>query len=29
MVHELIGINNGRVNLSLIPDIRPELAVSP
>ena len=28
MVHELIGINNGRVNLSLVPDIRPELAVS-
>lgn len=28
MVHELIGINNGRVNLGLVPDIRPELAVS-
>ena len=28
MVHELIGINNGRVSLSLVPDIRPELAVS-
>lgn len=28
MVHELIGISNGRVNLSLIPDIRPELSVS-
>jgi len=27
MVHELIGIHNGRVNLSLVPDIRPELAV--
>jgi len=27
MVHELIGIHNGRVNLSLVPDIRPELSV--
>ncbi|KAK1226287.1 vacuolar protein sorting-associated protein 45 [Marasmius sp. AFHP31] len=26
MVHELIGIQNGRVNLSLVPDIRPELS---
>jgi len=25
MVHELLGIHNGRVNLSLVPDIRPEL----
>lgn len=25
MVHELIGINNGRVDLSDVPDIRPEL----
>lgn len=25
MVHELMGIQNGRVDLSLIPDIRPEL----
>jgi hypothetical protein len=27
MVHELLGIQNGRVDLSLVPDIRPELAV--
>lgn len=27
MVHELLGINNGRVNLSDVPDIRPELKV--
>ncbi|KAL0961322.1 hypothetical protein HGRIS_006280 [Hohenbuehelia grisea] len=26
MVHELMGINNGRVDLSLVPDIRPELS---
>ncbi|EAS37305.1 vacuolar protein sorting-associated protein 45 [Coccidioides immitis RS] len=25
MVHELLGINNGRVDLSEVPDIRPEL----
>lgn len=25
MVHELIGVNNGRVDLSDVPDIRPEL----
>ncbi|KAG9296244.1 hypothetical protein G9A89_014836 [Geosiphon pyriformis] len=25
MVHELLGINNGRVNLSEVPEIRPEL----
>ncbi|TFY69920.1 hypothetical protein EVJ58_g126 [Rhodofomes roseus] len=25
MVHELLGIQNGRVDLSLLPDIRPEL----
>ncbi|EMD40076.1 hypothetical protein CERSUDRAFT_132878 [Gelatoporia subvermispora B] len=25
MVHELLGIQNGRVDLSLIPDVRPEL----
>ncbi|KAH9851510.1 Sec1-like protein [Lenzites betulinus] len=25
MVHELLGIQNGRVDLSLVPDIRPEL----
>lgn len=25
MVHELLGINNGRVDLSNVPDIRPEL----
>jgi Sec1 family len=28
MVHELIGIHNGRVNLAGVPDIRPELSVS-
>jgi vacuolar protein sorting-associated protein 45 len=28
MVHELLGINNGRVNLSDVPDIRPEFKVS-
>ena len=28
MVHELLGINNGRVDLSKVPDIRPELKVS-
>jgi hypothetical protein len=27
MVHELLGINNGRVDLSKVPDIRPELKV--
>lgn len=27
MVHELLGIQNGRVDLSLVPDIRPELSV--
>ena len=27
MVHELLGIQNGRVDLSLVPDIRPELKV--
>ncbi|KAG0701390.1 Sec1-like protein [Suillus ampliporus] len=26
MVHELLGIQNGRVNLSMVPDIRPELS---
>ncbi|TFK40537.1 Sec1-like protein [Crucibulum laeve] len=26
MVHELLGIQNGRVDLSLVPDIRPELS---
>ncbi|KAF8631676.1 hypothetical protein AX15_002262 [Amanita polypyramis BW_CC] len=26
MVHELIGIQNGRVDLSLVPDIRPDLS---
>ncbi|OBT65975.1 hypothetical protein VE03_03175 [Pseudogymnoascus sp. 23342-1-I1] len=25
MVHELLGINNGRVNLQSVPDVRPEL----
>ncbi|RPA86129.1 Sec1-like protein [Ascobolus immersus RN42] len=25
MVHELLGIQNGRVDLSLVPDVRPEL----
>lgn len=28
MVHELMGIRNGRVDLSDVPDIRPELKVS-
>lgn len=28
MVHELIGIQNGRVDLSSVPDIRQELSVS-
>ena len=28
MVHELLGIQNGRVNLSMVPDIQPELSVS-
>ena len=28
MVHELLGIQNGRVDLHLVPDIRPELSVS-
>ncbi|KAL0957732.1 hypothetical protein HGRIS_001511 [Hohenbuehelia grisea] len=28
MVHELMGINNGRVDLSLVPDIRLELSLS-
>ena len=28
MVHELLGIQNGRVDLSMVPDIRPELKVS-
>ena len=27
MVHELLGIQNGRVDLSFVPDIRPELRV--
>jgi hypothetical protein len=27
MVHELLGIHNGRVDLSMVPDIRPELSV--
>ncbi|KAI5983489.1 Sec1-like protein [Pisolithus albus] len=26
MVHELLGIHNGRVNLTMVPDIRPELS---
>ena len=29
MVHELFGIINGRVDLSRVPDIRPELTVRP
>lgn len=29
MVHELVGIKNGRVNLSHIPDVRPEFKVKP
>ena len=28
MVHELLGIHNGRVDLSRVPEIRPELSVS-
>lgn len=28
MVHELLGIQNGRVNLSMVPDIGPELSAS-
>ena len=27
MVHEMLGINNGRVDLSDVPDVRPELKV--
>jgi hypothetical protein len=27
MVHELLNIQNGRIDLSLVPDIRPELRV--
>jgi len=27
MVHELLGIKNGRVNLSHVPDVRPEFKV--
>jgi hypothetical protein len=27
MVHELLGIHNGRVDLSRVPDIKPELKV--
>jgi hypothetical protein len=27
MVHELVGIQNGRVDMSRIPDIRPELPI--
>jgi hypothetical protein len=27
MVHELLGIRNGRVDMSQVPDIRPELSV--
>lgn len=27
MAHELLGIHNGRVDLSMVPDIRPELSV--
>lgn len=29
MVHELLGIHNGRVDLSKVPEIRPELSVGP
>ena len=29
MVHELLGIQSGRVNLSLVPDISPDLSVCP
>lgn len=28
MVHELLGIQNGRVDLSAVPDVRPELRVN-
>ena len=28
MVHELFGIQNGRVDMTQVPDIRPELSVS-
>lgn len=28
MVHELLGIQNGRVDLSMVPQISPELSVS-
>lgn len=28
MVHELLGIVNGRVDLSMVPDIQPDLKVS-
>lgn len=28
MVHELLGIQNGRVNLSMVPEIQPELSAS-
>ena len=27
MVHELLGVRNGRVDMSRVPDIRPELSV--
>ncbi len=27
LVHEMIGIQNGRVDLSYVPDIRPEMKV--
>lgn len=27
MVHELLGIHNGRVDLSKVPETRPELSV--
>ena len=27
MVHELLGIRNGRVDMGQVPDIRPELSV--
>jgi hypothetical protein len=27
MVHEVLGIQNGRVDLSMVPDVRPELKV--
>lgn len=27
MVHELLGIQNGRVDLHLVPDVQPELKV--